>query len=272
MQTVFRRLKKYAAFALTFLSLPALSAEVNHLQMNMSPGVTPISEAQFDMHMTVMAVCAVIGLIVFGILIYSLFMHRKSRGVKPAEFHENVQIEVIWTVIPFIILIVLAIPATKTLIKMEDANKSEMTIAVTGYQWYWQYEYLNEGISFYSNLSTPKDQIQGLVPKQAHYLLEVDNPVVVPTNTKIRFAFMANDVLHAWWVPELGIKKDTIPGFVNEAWAYIQEPGIYRGQCAELCGVRHGYMPIVVIAKTPEDYQAWVREQKGETQNNSVEG
>lgn len=231
-------------------------------QLNMVEGVTPISHSQHDLHMTMFWVVTAIGVLVFSILIYSLVMHRKSRGVKPADFHENIQIEVIWTVIPFVILLVLAIPATRSLIMMENTSKADMTIAVTGYQWYWKYDYLGEGVSITANSSTSQEQIAGLLPKSEHYLLEVDNVLVVPTDTKIRFTFTANDVLHAWWMPDLGIKKDTVPGFINEAWAYIEKPGIYRGQCAELCGIRHGFMPIVVEAKSPADYQAWLKSQK----------
>ena len=231
-------------------------------QLNMVEGVTPISASQHGLHMTMLWVVTAIGVLVFGVLIYSIIMHRKSRGVKPADFHENIQIEVIWTVIPFIILIVLAIPATRALINMENTAKADMTIAVTGYQWYWKYDYLGEDVSFVANSSTTQEQIDGLMPKSEHYLLEVDHVLVVPTNTKIRFTFTAHDVLHSWWMPAFGIKKDTVPGFINEAWAFIEEPGIYRGQCAELCGIRHGFMPIVVEAKSPEDYQAWLATQK----------
>jgi cytochrome c oxidase subunit 2 len=244
------------------LSLVSISTHANNLIFNMTEGVTPLSKVQHSLHMTMLAVVCAIGILVFGVLIYSLIRHRKSLGTKPATFHENIQIEIIWTIIPFIILTVLAVPATKALILMHDTSKSEMTITVKGYQWYWHYDYLNEGVSFFSNLTSSKEQIDGLLEKDEHYMLEVDKPLVLPTNTKIRFAFTSNDVIHSWWVPALGVKKDTIPGFINEAWAFIEEPGIYRGQCAELCGLRHGYMPIVVEAKTPEDYQRWLAEQK----------
>lgn len=246
---------------LSLLSMSAM-ADPKILQLNMAKGVTPISHAQYDLHMIVLAVVSGIAIVVFGFLIYSLFKYRKSKGAKAATFHENIQIEVIWTIIPFIILIVLAVPATQALVMMEDTSESEMTVAITGYQWYWRYDYLNEDVSFFSNLASSKEQVAGVMVKGNHYLLEVDNPLVLPTNTKIRFALTANDVLHAWWVPDLGIKRDTVPGFINEAWAVITEPGIYRGQCAELCGIRHGYMPIVVDARSPEDYQAWLAEQK----------
>jgi len=244
------------------LFLVSISSYASEWALNMIPGVTPVSKVQHTLHMTMLIVVTVIGILVFSVMIYALVRHRKSRGVKAATFHENIQIEVIWTVIPFIILTVLAVPATKALILLHDTSKSDITITVKGYQWYWHYDYLNEGVSFFSNLVTPAEQINGKLEKGEHYLLEVDKPLVLPTNTKIRFAFTANDVIHSWWVPALGVKKDTIPGFINEAWATIEEPGTYRGQCAELCGVRHGFMPIVVEAKTPEDYQKWLSEQK----------
>lgn len=246
----------------TCLVLASFTSYAADLVLNMTEGVSPVSKAQHSLHMTMLAVCTVIGILVFSVLIYSLIRHRKSLGVKPATFHENIQIEIIWTIIPFIILTVLAVPATKALILLHDTSKSELTITVKGYQWYWHYDYLNEGVSFFSNLATSKEQIDGLLEKDPTYLLEVDKPLVLPINTKIRFAFTANDVIHSWWVPALGVKKDTIPGFVNEAWTFIEKPGTYRGQCAELCGIRHGFMPIVVEAKTPEEYQRWLAEQK----------
>ena len=263
-------LKRFVtAMCLLLVSVSGYAAE---LKFNMTQGVTPVSKVQYSLHMTMFAVCAVIGVLVFGVLIYSLIRHRKSLGVKPATFHENIQIEVIWTVIPFIILTVLAIPATKALILLHDTSKSELTITAKGYQCYWHYDYLNEGVSFFSNPTSTAEQIKGMLEKNENYMLEVDKPLVLPTNTKIRFAFTSNDVIHSWWVPELGVKKDTIPGFVNEAWAIIEEPGIYRGQCAELCGVRHGFMPIVVVAKTPEEYQRWLAEQKAPAASQPSEG
>ncbi len=259
-------LKLAKIFCLMIGSLLSIAANANELHFNMTRGVTPVSHAQYDLHMTVFFVVVGIGVLVFGTLIFSIFRYRKSRGVKPATFHENVQIEVIWTIIPFVILIVLAVPATKTLILMDDTRKADMTIAVTGYQWYWEYEYLNEDISFFSNPVTTQEEIAGLIPKSGYYQLDVDNPLVVPTDTKIRFAFSSNDVVHAWWVPALGVKRDTIPGFINESWAIITEPGTYRGQCAELCGIRHGFMPIVVKAVTPEEFEVWMTEQKTKTE------
>ncbi len=231
---------------------------------NMPVGVTPISQKIYDLHMTIFWICVVIGVIVFSIMIYSLIRHRKSRGVKPAKFHSHLQTEIIWATIPFLILIGMAIPATKVLMEMSDTSKSEINIKVIGYQWKWQYEYLDEGISFFSNLSTPMDQIKGKKKKGEWYLLEVDNPLVVPVNKKIRFLVTSNDVIHSWWVPDIGIKRDAIPGFIYEAWAKIEKPGIYRGQCAELCGVNHAYMPIVIEAKSEADYAKWLAEKAGQ--------
>lgn len=230
----------------------------DYWKMNMHRGVTPMSQDIYDLHMIVMWVCVGIAIAVFGVLIFSLFKYRKSQGAVAANFHENLKVEIIWTIIPCIILISLAIPATKTLIRIEDASEADVTIKAIGYQWKWQYQYLDEGISFFSNLSTPMAQREGKEKKGEWYLLEVDNPVVVPINKKIRFLTTSNDVIHSWWVPELGVKKDAIPGFINESWAKIEKPGIYRGQCAELCGINHGFMPIVVKAVTQKEYDAWV--------------
>jgi len=236
---------------------PAI-ASVDHWQMNMYKGVTPISHAIYDLHMLAIAVCCAIGLLVFGVMFYSMIFHRKSKAYPAANFHTNTRLEVVWTIIPFIILIGLAFPATKTLIKMDDSSKSDVTIKVVGYQWKWQYQYLDQGLSFFSQLSTPYSQIRNEEPKGKWYLLEVDRPLIVPVNKKIRFLVTSNDVIHSWWVPELGIKRDAIPGFMHEAWARIQRPGTYRGQCAELCGINHGFMPIVVKAVSQDKFDAWV--------------
>lgn len=238
------------------VSQPIFAAD--YWQLNMHRGVTPISKDAYYLHMVCMAVCAIIGIIVFGVMIYSMIHHRKSKGYKAASFHDNPRLEVVWSIIPFLILVGLAIPATRVLIRMDDTTQSELTIKVVGYQWRWQYEYLDQGISFFSTLSTPFAQIQNEQKKNDWYLLEVDKPLVVPVNKKIRFLVTSNDVVHSWWVPELGIKRDAIPGFMYEAWAKIDKPGTYRGQCAELCGVNHGFMPIVVEAVNDEDFNKWV--------------
>jgi len=230
--------------------------------LNLHRGVTPIANEAYDLHMMILWICVAIGVVVFGAMFYSILYHRKSKGAVAAQFHESTAVEIVWTIIPFLILIGMAIPATKALIAMEDTSNSDLSIKVTGYQWKWQYDYLDDGISFFSSLATPKDEIYDRQAKNEHYLLEVDNPVVVPVGKKVRLLITASDVIHAWWVPELGMKKDAIPGFVNEMWFRIDEPGIYRGQCAELCGKDHGFMPIVVDARSESDYAAWVAEQK----------
>lgn len=230
--------------------------------LNMTPGVTPISQQVYDLHMLIFWICVVIGLLVFGVMFYSIYHHRKSRGSVAAQFHESTTVEVVWTIVPMLILIGMAIPATKTLVAMEDTRSPDLTITVTGYQWKWKYDYLDENISFFSSLSTPREQIQNVADKGEHYLLEVDNPLVVPVGKKIRILTTAADVIHAWWVPDLGWKRDAIPGFINENWTRIDKPGVYRGQCAELCGKDHGFMPIVVVAKTEPEYQQWLADMR----------
>ncbi len=230
--------------------------------LNLREGVTAISQKVFDLHMLIFWICVIACIAVFAVLIYSIFTHRKSKGAVPATFHESTTVEIIWTTIPFLVLVAMAVPATTTLLALEDTRDADMSIQVTGYQWKWKYDYLDEGISFFSVLTTPRDQIEGDAPKDDTYLLEVDNPIVVPINKKIRFLITSNDVIHSWWVPDLGWKQDAVPGFINDAWTELKEPGTYRGKCAELCGKDHGFMPIVLIAKTEEDYAAWVAEQK----------
>lgn len=231
-------------------------------KFNMAPGVTPISHEVYNLHMLALWICIAIGVVVFSVMFYAIIRHRKSRGYVAAKFHKNTKIEIIWATIPFFILIALAIPATKVLIDMYDESDPEVNILVTGYQWKWKYDYLDEGFSFYSNLSTPIAQIMNEEPKGENYLLEVDKPLVLPIHKKIRFIVTAADVIHSWWVPAFGIKRDGIPGYAHEVWARIEKPGIYRGQCAELCGINHGFMPIVVEAKTEADYQAWLSAQQ----------
>ena len=229
-------------------------------QMNMSPGVTSIGQSIFDLHMLILWICVAIGVGVFGVMFYSIIYHRKSRGVTPAQFHESTKVEIAWTVVPFLILIGMAVPATSTLLEIYDFEDAEMDILITGYQWKWKYEYLTEdgdNVSFFSNLSTPQGEIYNTAPKNENYLLEVDEPVVIPVNTKVRFLVTANDVIHSFWVPELAVKKDAIPGFINETSTIAEEEGIYRGQCAELCGKDHGYMPVVVKVVSREEYDAW---------------
>jgi cytochrome c oxidase subunit 2 len=256
---------------LTMLALTTPSAHAEYGLTFQAP-VTPIAADILGLHNTILIICMGIFVIVFGFMFYSLIVHRKSRGYKPATFNDNTTVEVAWTVVPFVILIAMAIPSTAVLLKMEDTSQADLTLNVTGYQWKWKYEYPDQDLSFFSNLATPREQIgsprfskagaSAGTDKGENYLLEVDNPVVLPVGKKIRFVFTANDVIHAWWVPQLGVKKDTIPGFVNEAWAVIDAPGTYRGQCAELCGKDHGFMPIVVEAVAPEDFENWVVAQR----------
>jgi cytochrome c oxidase subunit 2 len=231
-------------------------------QYNLQEPQSIIAREIYDLHTLIMWIIVVIFVIVFGAMTYAIVMHRKSVGHKAEQFHENTTVEIVWTIIPFFILIGMAWPATKTIIAMKDTSGADITIKATGYQWKWGYDYLQEGISFYSSLATPREQIENKAPKGEHYLVEVDNPVVVPVGKKVRIITTANDVIHAWWVPALGIKQDAIPGFVRDTWFKADKPGTYRGQCAELCGKDHGFMPIVVEAVEPEKYAAWVAGQK----------
>lgn len=228
-------------------------------ELNLPIGVTPISRDVYDLHMLILWICVIIGIIVFGAMFVSIVLHRKAAGHAPAQFHHSTFAEMLWTVIPIVILVGFAIPATRTLIDMEDTSEAELTLKVTAYQWLWKYEYLEDGVSFYSSLApSSRSAIYGDPWKVENYLLEVDNAVVLPVGKKIRILLTADDVIHAWWVPALGMKKDAIPGFVNAIWAVIEEPGTYRGQCAELCGKDHGFMPIVVEAKSHDEYKQWV--------------
>jgi cytochrome c oxidase subunit II len=247
----------------SFLGLMLVSMQSwAEYQLDLRPGVTSFSQGAYDIHQMVMWICVGIGVVVFGAMVISMFLHRKSRGHAAAEFHDNLKLEIVWTIIPFIILAFMAIPATKVLLAMEDVSNSDMSIKVTGYQWKWHYDYLGEDISFFSNLATPMEEIQNKATKGEHYLLETDNNIVVPVNKKIRLLFTSNDVIHSWWVPAFGVKKDAIPGYINESWFKTDKPGIYRGQCAELCGTNHGFMPIVVEVKSEDDYAAWVASKK----------
>lgn len=230
--------------------------------VNMPRGVTEVSNQVYDIHMVVFWICVAIGLGVFLAIFWSVFAYRRSKGARPANFHENATVEIIWTVIPFLILIGMAVPATSTLITMYDPSDAELDIKVTGYQWRWQYEYLEDDISFFSSPTTPDAQRRNLSEKSDTYLMEVNNPLVLPVDTKVRFLITSNDVIHSWWVPEFGWKQDAIPGFINENWTRIEEPGTYRGLCAELCGEGHAFMPIEVKALPKDEYEEWLAEQK----------
>ncbi len=237
-------------------------------QFNLQPPVTPIAAEIYQLHTWMMGICIVIFIAVFGVMLYSIIKHRKSRGHKAASFHESTAVEIAWTVVPFIIIILMALPATKTLVAMKDTSNADLTIKATGMQWKWGYDYLNgegEGISFLSNLATPHEQIvDSSLVKNDNYLLEVDNPVVVPVNKKVRVVITANDVIHAWAMPAFGIKQDAIPGYVRDVWFKAEKIGTYRGQCAELCGKDHAFMPIEVQVVSAADYSSWVDTQQKE--------
>lgn len=232
--------------------------------LNFQHPVSPVGHDVLKLHNLITTIVFVIMLIVAGVMFWSIAFHRKSSGRKPATFHDNTKLEVVWTIIPFLILVGMAIPSTSALLKMDDTSGADMTLKITGYQWKWEYEYPEEGIKFMSVLSTTDDQIHNKQDKGKNYLLEVDNHVVLPVGKKVRLLVTSNDVIHAWWVPALATKKDAIPGFINELWVRIDEPGTYRGQCAELCGKNHGYMPIVVDAVSESDFKKWANRQKGE--------
>jgi cytochrome c oxidase subunit II len=254
--------KRIAAAAALGLQ-PALAFSA--YQLNLQSPETPIAARIFELHTLILVICVIIFVGVFGVMFYSVFVHRKSLGHKAAHFHENTTVEMIWTVVPFFILIGMAYPATKVVIDMKDTSGADLTIKATGYQWEWGYDYLSgegEGIAIISRLATPQAQIHGTEPKGPNYLLEVDNPLVVPVGKKVRILTTAADVIHAWWVPQLGIKQDAVPGFIRDTWFRAEKPGTYRGQCAELCGKLHGFMPIVVVAMTAEDYATWVADKK----------
>jgi len=243
-------------------ALVICTASLADYHVDILPPVTPVSTDIYHLHWSILWVCVVIFCIVFGAMFWSIFKHRRSLGAKASQFHENTTIEVIWTIVPFIILIGMAYPATRTVLAMKDASNADITVKVTAYQWKWEYDYQQDGIKFLANLSTPRDQIDERngpgAPKNENYLLEVDNPMVVPVGKKVRLLITSNDVIHGWYVPQLGINQYAIPGFIKDAWFTIDTPGVYRGQCSQICGKEHAYMPIVVIAKPPAEYAAWV--------------
>jgi cytochrome c oxidase subunit 2 len=259
--------RKVGAFAAALSMLAAFysSAAWSDWQMNMPRGVTTISSEVYGLHMLILWVCVVIGIGVFGAMVYAIVKYRKDNGAQAAKFSHNTLAEVTWTTIPAIILIVLAVPAAETLVKIEDTTGSELTIKVTGYQWQWHYDYIDDGVQFFSRLDRDSNAARrrgsGIDPSTVeNYLLEVDNPVVVPVDTKVRLLLTSADVLHAWWMPEFAVKKDAVPGYINEAWFHALEEGTYRGQCAELCGMDHAYMPIVVRVVSREEYDDWLAE------------
>ncbi|WP_404983680.1 cytochrome c oxidase subunit II [Cobetia marina] len=252
--------------SLTAVSLMGLVPAAWGVEYNMPVGVTAVSREIHSLHMIIFWICVVIGIVVFGVMGYAMVKHRKSRGAVAASFHENTRIEILWTAIPLLILVVMAVPATATLKDMYDASESALDVKITGHQWRWQYEYLGEDVAFTSSLATPREQINNTAAKGEHYLLEVDNPLVLPINRKVRFLTTSSDVIHSWWVPDFGVKKDAIPGFINEAWTRIETPGTYRGQCTELCGKDHGFMPVVVEALPEAEFDEWLIARKAEAE------
>jgi cytochrome c oxidase subunit 2 len=261
-----------ARLASLALALAAACGTTAHAEsgwhlLNMTPGVTEMSRNIYGLHMLIFWVCVVIAVLVFGVMVYSLVKFRKSKGaVADVTLVHNTQVELVWTVIPVAILVAMAVPAARTLVAIEDTSKTELTIKVTGFQWGWEYDYLDDGVTFYSHLDHASNAARQLgstidLASVDHYLLNVDHPLVVPVDTKVRLLLTGADVIHSWWVPAFGVKKDAIPGFVNEAWFKVDadKPGLYRGQCAELCGRDHGFMPIVVDVRSKADYQTWVK-------------
>ncbi|HET8553180.1 MAG TPA: cytochrome c oxidase subunit II [Gammaproteobacteria bacterium] len=244
---------------------------------NLPQGVTPISHWVYGLHMHTFWICVGIAVVVFGIMLISIIFHRKSRGAVAANFHENIYIEMAWTIVPAIILIIMAVPAVNVLVKMEDYSKPDMSIKVTGYQWLWKYDYVNNGISYYSKLAEDSNRARMMGSRLSpfdvkHYIRDVDHPLVVPTGKKIRLMITSGDVIHSWWVPDFGAKTDAIPGYINQMWIKVEKPGTYRGQCAELCGRGHAFMPIVVVAKTPADFRKWVKAHGGHLPNKPQAG
>lgn len=245
------------------LGLLATTAAHADWALNMTKGVTELSAETYDLHMLIFYVCCAIAVVVFGIMIFSLIQHRKSKGAVAATFSHNTTAEVVWTAIPVLILILMAVPSAETMVRLEDSRDPDLTIVITGYQWKWHYTYQGQDVQFFSTLARTSNEARrkdsGIdVYGVDNYLLEVDHPLVVPRGAKVRLLITSNDVVHAWWVPELAIKKDAVPGYLNEAWFRAEESGVYRGQCAELCGKDHGYMPVVVEVVEPEAFEAFI--------------
>ena len=247
-------------FFYTLLFLVPTSVFSEASDYNMRVGVTEVSKEIFDLHMLIMWICVWIGVVVFGIMFWSLWKYRKSSGAIAAKFDDHFWVEIAWTVAATVILVGMAIPSTSVMIKAYDDTEGDVNIMVTGYQWKWQYKYLEDGVSFFSNLATSQEEINNALPKGEFYLSEVDEPLVIPINKRIRFLITGNDVIHSWWVPDFAVKQDAVPGFINTAWTNVPKPGIYRGACTELCGLGHAFMPIVVRAVEQEEYEAWIIE------------
>ena len=247
-------------FFYTLLFLVPTSVFSEASDYNMRVGVTEVSKEIFDLHMLIMWICVWIGVVVFGIMFWSLWKYRKSSGAIAAKFDDHFWVEIAWTIAATVILVGMAIPSTSVMIKAYDDTEGDINIMVTGYQWKWQYKYLEDGVSFFSNLATSQEEIDNALPKGEFYLSEVDEPLVIPINKRIRFLITGNDVIHSWWVPDFAVKQDAVPGFINTAWTIVPKPGIYRGACTELCGLKHAFMPVVVRAVEQEEYEAWIIE------------
>ena len=257
MKSISRITRKFF-YTLLFLVPTAVFSEAS--DYNMPVGVTEVSKEIFDLHMLIMWICVWIGVVVFGIMFWSLWKYRKSSGAIAAKFDDHYWLEIAWTIAATVILVGMAIPSTSVMIKAYDDTEGDINIMVTGYQWKWQYKYLEDGVSFFSNLATSQEEIDNALPKGEFYLSEVDEPLVIPINKRIRFLITGNDVIHSWWVPDFAVKQDAVPGFINTAWTNVPKPGIYRGACTELCGLKHAFMPVVVRAVEQEEYEAWIVE------------
>ena len=253
---------KISCLGVTIVSSAWCSEGFTAVAWDMREGATDMSRRIQALHHMSFTVCVIVGIVVFGAMFYSIFAHRRSKRREPAHFHENTRLEVIWTLIPTLILVGMATPATLTLMRIEDNSDADLTVLITASQWKWHYQYVDASFGYYSNLSTPREQIDNLVRKGEHYLLEADRPLVLPTDKKVRFLTTARDVIHSWWVPDFAVKQDAIPGFINEAWTRVDKPGVYRGQCAELCGKDHAFMPIVVEVRPAADFNRWIATQK----------
>lgn len=258
--------ERASAATVALLALPGAAIANGESRFGLQTPQTPVAHLLYDLHSIALAICILVAVVVFGFMFYAIVRHRRSLGHQAKQFDDNVPVQILWTLIPCLIVVGMAFPATRTVIAMKDTSSPDMTIKITGYQWKWHYDYIGQGVSFYSDLSTPRDQIENKAPKGENYLLEVDNPLVVPVGKKVRILLTANDVNHSWWVPAFGVKQDAIPGFVRDSWFEVDTPGVYRGQCTELCGKDHGFMPVVVEALPEEKYQTWLAAQQAKNQ------
>ncbi|HEY0687369.1 MAG TPA: cytochrome c oxidase subunit II [Steroidobacter sp.] len=255
------RIAKLHALGVSIVT-SAWSSQACAVAWDLREGVTDMSRRIQALHHMSFTVCVIVGIVVFGAMFYSIFAHRRSRRQEPAHFHENSRLEAIWTLIPFLILVGMAIPATSALMEIEDNSDADLTVLITASQWKWHYQYVEAGFGYYSHIATPRGQIDNKERKGEHYLLEADQPLVLPTDKKVRFLTTARDVIHSWWVPDFGVKQDAVPGYINEAWTRVDKPGVYRGQCAELCGKDHAFMPIVVEVRRAADFDRWLAGQR----------